>query len=414
MDILQQAKDTFDYMVQHRRHIHRHPELTGKEDQTVAYILEQLKTLNIPTIEVENGGVLGFIKGQKSGKRVVLRADIDALPVQEPENNLKGPRVCVSENPGVMHACGHDSHTAMLLGAAKILSENKEVITGEVMLVFERGEEGGGNLRFIMEYLEEHHITFDGAWALHVFQDMPTGMLGIRPGGVMAGAIALRYKIIGRGGHGSRPDLSINPIDCMLALLDEIYKAPMKFTHPFEPVTFSIAKIQSGHVHNVIPDVAEFAGSIRFFHTEKTAKPLVAYLHEMTETFAKLYRCEIEYTIKVGRPTINDPTATQIARNAVAEVLGAEWITEGEPAMGSESFPAFANYAPSFYGKLGITNPEVGSGAEIHNQFFDIDEKAMIHGAAATVAFALAFLNHEQPIAFKPYPYSVAEYYAGK
>lgn len=414
MDILKEVNQHFDDMVKHRRHIHTHPELTGKEDQTVAYVLEHLKALEIPTIEVPNGGVLGFIKGRTPGKRVVLRADIDALPVQEPSMNLKGPRVCISENPGVMHACGHDAHTAMLLGAAKILSEHKEAINGEVMLVFERGEEGGGNLRFIMEYLEAHHITFDGAWALHVFQDMPTGMLGIRPGGVMAGAIALRYKITGRGGHGSRPDLSINPIDCMLAMLDEIYKAPMKFTHPFEPVTFSITKIQSGHVHNVIPDVAEFAGSIRFFHPEKTAKPLVAYLHEMTATIAKLYHCEVEYTIKVGRPTINDPTATQIAREAVIKVLGAEWVTEGEPAMGSESFPAFAYYAPSFYGKLGITNPDVGSGAEIHNQYFDIDEKAMIHGAAATIAFALEFLNYETAIPFKPYPYSVAEYYAGK
>ena len=240
MDILQQAKANFDYMVQHRRHIHTHPELTGKEDQTVAYLLEQLKALEIPTIEVENGGILGFIKGRKPGKRVVLRADIDALPVQEPLHNLKGPRVCISENPGVMHACGHDSHTAMLLGAAKILSEHKEDISGEIMLVFERGEEGGGNLRYIMQYLEDQHITFDGAWALHVFQDLPTGMLGIRPGGVMAGVIALRYKITGRGGHGSRPDLSVNPIDCLLALLDEIYKAPMKVTNPFEPISFSI------------------------------------------------------------------------------------------------------------------------------------------------------------------------------
>ena len=414
MDILQQAKDNFDYMVQHRRHIHTHPELTGKEDQTVAYLLEQLKALEIPTIEVENGGILGFIKGRKPGKRIVLRADIDALPVQEPLHNLKGPRVCISENPGVMHACGHDSHTAMLLGAAKILSEHKEDINGEVMLVFERGEEGGGNLRYIMQYLEDHQITFDGAWALHVFQDMPAGMLGIRPGGVMAGVIALRYKIIGRGGHGSRPDLSINPIDCLLALLDEIYKAPMKVTNPFEPISFSITKIQSGHVHNVIPDVAEFAGSVRFFNIEKTSKPFLIYLAEATEAVGKLYNCTIEYTAKAGRPTINDPTATQIARDAVTEVLGAEWITEGEPAMGSESFPAFAHYAPSFYGKLGITNPEVGSGAEIHNQFFDIDEKAMIHGAAATVAYAIAFLNYDKPIPFKPHPYSVAEYYAGK
>lgn len=414
MDILKQAESVFDYMVKHRRHIHTNPELTGKEDETVAYLLAELKELGIPTIDVPQGGILGFIKGHESGKRVVLRADIDALPVQEPEVNLKGPRVCRSKNAGVMHACGHDAHTAMLLGAAKILMDHRDKIKGEVMLVFERGEEGGGNLQFIMQYLEDNDISFDGAWALHVYQDMPTGMLGIRPGGVMAGTIPLRFKITGQGGHGSRPDLSVSPIDCMLAILNEIYKAPMKHTDPFEPISFSITKIQAGNTHNVIPDVAEFAGSVRFFNEEKTAKPFLAYMNKAIPAIAQLYNCQVEYTMRAGRPTINDPVAADIAWQAATKAVGADFVTAGQPAMGSESFPAFAYRAPACYAKLGITNPDVGSGAEIHNQYFDIDEKAMINGAAATIAFALEFLNYDKEIPFKPYLGTVKEYYSGK
>ena len=414
MNILKEAQNVFDYMVKHRRHIHTYPELTGLEDQTVVYLLNELKQLDIPTIDVPNGGIIGFIKGHHPGKRVVLRADIDALPIQEPEVNLKGPRTCRSKNDGVMHACGHDAHTAMLLGSAKILNQHKDKIHGEVMLVFERGEEGGGNLQYIMQYLEDHEISFDGAWALHVYQDMPTGMLGIRPGGVMAGTIPLRFKITGQGGHGSRPDLSNSPTDCMLAILDEIYKAPMKHTNPFEPLSFSITKIQAGNTHNVIPDVAEFAGSVRFFHEERTAKPFIAYMEKAVTAIAELYNCQVEYTMRAGRPTINDPVATQIAWDAATKAVGSDFVVAGEPAMGSESFPAFAYRAPSCYAKLGITNPDVGSGAEIHNQYFDIDEKAMINGAAATVSFALDFLKYEKDIPFEAYAGTVKEYYSGK
>ncbi|HZW49665.1 MAG TPA: amidohydrolase, partial [Bacillota bacterium] len=206
MDIQKLAQEQFDYMVKHRRHLHTHPEMSGKEFETVLYIINELKALDIPYIEVENGGVLGFIKGTHPGKTVLLRADVDALPIQEPKVNLKAERTCVSQNAGVMHACGHDAHTSMLLGAAKILNQHKDEINGEVLLVFERGEEAAGNIRQIMHYMEDHKITWDGAWGLHCFQDMPTGTLGIRSGGCMAGSLVFRFKITGEGGHGSRPD----------------------------------------------------------------------------------------------------------------------------------------------------------------------------------------------------------------
>ncbi len=412
MEIQKLAQEQFDYMVKHRRHLHTHPEMSGKEFETVQYIMQELRALQIPSIEVENGGVLGFIKGTRLGKTVLLRADVDALPIQEPKVNLKAERVCISQNDGVMHACGHDAHTSMLLGAAKILNLHRDEIKGEVLLVFERGEEAAGNIRQIMHYMEDHEITWDGAWGLHCFQDMPTGTLGIRAGGSMAGSLVFRYKITGEGGHGSRPDLSKSPIDCMLAVLDDLYKAPMKYTNPFEPFTLSIGLIQAGTVQNVIPDTAEFAGTARFFDEEKSALPFLKHMAESAEAYSKLYDCKIDYTVRHGKPLINQPDATRLAWDAISAVVGADHVVEGMPAMGSESFPAYANYAPACFGKLGIANPEVGSGAEIHNQFFDIDEKAMINGAAATIAFALAFLNSETVIPFTPFAGNVTDYYA--
>ncbi|HZW50059.1 MAG TPA: M20/M25/M40 family metallo-hydrolase, partial [Bacillota bacterium] len=200
---------------------------------------------------------------------------------------------------------------------------------------------------------------------------------------------------------------------CMLALLEDLYKAPMKYTNPFEPFTLSIGLIQAGTVQNVIPDTAEFAGTARFFDEEKSALPFLKHMAESAECFSKLYGCAIDYTVRHGKPLINNPDLTKLAWNAFSAVVGSDHVVEGMPAMGSESFPAYANYAPACFGKLGIANPEVGSGAEIHNQFFDIDEKAMITGAAATVTFALAFLNNKTEIKSTPFLGNVTAYYAG-
>lgn len=413
MEIKKWAQENFDYMVKHRRHLHEHPELSRMENETVAYIIQELKVLGIEYIEVEDGGVLAFIHGEQAGKTVLLRADIDALPIDEPENNLKGKRVCRSQNPGVMHACGHDSHTAMLLGAGKILNEHKDLIKGTVMLVFERGEEGGGNIRQLLQYFEDHQIHYDSCFAMHVEQKLPTGTFGISAGYCDAGAIPLNYRITGQGGHSSRPDLANNPVNCMLAFLNEIYAIRDKYISPFEQLTTSICVIEAGTKGNIIPDSVQIGGSARYFSEENAKKPFLKQLERVVKSCEEAYGCKIESLSHGGAyPIINEEHTSAIAKRAVIKALGEEAWRPTMPTMGSESFSQYTLFAPGCYGNLGVCTPEKGSGAEIHNQYFDIDEDAMIIGASIHVAYALEFLNSDEEIPFVPKVKSVTELYA--
>lgn len=413
MDPKKLAQENFDYMVRHRRHLHEHPELSRMENETVAYIIQELKALGIEYIDVKDGGVLGFIHGEKPGKTVLLRADIDALPIDEPENNLKCKRLCRSQNPGVMHACGHDAHTSMLLCAGKILQEHRDAFRGTVMLVFERGEEGGGNIRQLLEYFEANKIRYDACFAMHVEQKLPTGTFGISAGNCDAGAIPLNVTITGRGGHSSRPDLSNNPVNCMLALLNEIYSIRDKYISPFEQLTTSVCLINCGTRGNIIPDTVHFEGSARYFSEENAKAPFLRQLERAIKGCEETYDCKIDARTQGGaRPIINEEHTSAIARRAVIRALGEEAWRPTMPTMGSESFSLYTMFAPGCYGNLGICTPEKGSGAEIHNQYFDIDEDAMVIGASVHVAFALEFLNSDEEIPFTPKVRSVSELYA--
>ena len=208
-----------DLCIDLRRKLHRHPELSSKEEATVALIDQFLKDQGIRTQVVEHGGVLGWIEGGKPGRTVLLRADIDALPIEEEAANGGGlPKSCVSEVKGVQHACGHDGHTAMLLTAAKLLQAHREDLEGTVLLCFERGEEATMNIYHIMKALEKAGIHPDSVFGLHVSPHTPAGTLQIQAGPLMAGMFSFHVRLQGRGGHGSRPDLCINPIDCYAAI----------------------------------------------------------------------------------------------------------------------------------------------------------------------------------------------------
>ena len=176
MEILKSVEALYEKMVERRRHIHENPELSTMEDQTCEYIVEQLTEAGFDeVVNIPNGGVIAWVRGGKKGKTVMLRADIDALPLQESPCNLSKERTCISKVDGVMHACGHDAHTAMLLTAGQVLLNNKEELNGDVLLVFERGEEGGGNIRYIVEYFLENNITYDVCYGMHVNQLLETG-----------------------------------------------------------------------------------------------------------------------------------------------------------------------------------------------------------------------------------------------
>lgn len=400
MDILKLIEANYDKMVENRRYLHAHPELSTMEDNTCRYIIEQLKASGLEEIiDIPNGGVIAWVRGNGGKKTVMLRADIDALPIQEPDRNLSKPRVCISENDGVMHACGHDAHTSMLLAAADVLYKNKDELNGDVLLVFERGEEGGGNIKYILQYFWDNDIKYDVCFGMHVEQKLETGKFGISEGYADAGSIPVSFRITGRGGHASRPDLSNNPVDCMLEFINEINKIRMKHISPFEQLTVSICKIDAGTKSNIIPEYAEFSGSARYFSKENVRVPFEKQLKKIIKGLEGSYDCTIENLGKGGAiPLINDKCAADIARSAIAKVLGEDALCPQMPTMGSESYSQYMIAAPGCYGNLGIRNDEVGSGAEIHNPLFDIDERAMVTGAAAHVAFALEYLNGDYPL----------------
>lgn len=394
MDIQRLAKENEDLTIELRRQIHRHPELSRVEFKTLEYIKQNLASFGIDYIEVEDGGILGFIGDEKADKTVLLRADIDALPILENKKNLKREKAVVSENHGVQHACGHDAHTAILLTAGKILRENEAELPGRVVLLFERGEEGGGNLQELLKYIDGQKIKIDGAHAIHVNPSVGAGKIVARKGPVMAGGCGFSVVITGRDGHGARPDLANNPLDCFVAVYEALNSFRLKNISPYEPFTFSVGRLEGGTKENVITRSLSFGGSARFLNRE-AGERFAAEFQNILENVTKAYRCTYEIKgLFVGYPLVNSDAVTETAQKGVRKYLGAQaLLTDVEPQMCSESFSRVARLYPSVLVGLGIANEELGSGADLHNEYFDIDERALYLGVAETVGFSAEFLN---------------------
>lgn len=396
MNIWSEALAQEEYVISCRRYMHENPELSDQEDGTVAFILEQLRSFDVECYDVPQGGVMGFIEGSKPGKTVLLRADIDALPIQEDTMNNKQPKVCVSKVPGVSHACGHDTHAAMLLGAARILQSHRQEFAGRIVLYFERGEEHGHGDYYMPKYLQDNHIHIDGCWAMHNRVSLPTGTIALTPGGVYAGNAGFSVKILGE-----------NALACGVAVVNGLNALRTNTVTPFEHVTLSCNSFQYEN------GVCSIWGTCRYYDFNKVGVPMREAMQRIiTETVAA-YGCTTEKPlVRIGgsRGAINDATCYEIAKSAVTKALGAECIRRTEPSMGAESFSVLATYYPSFYAALGAGNPEKGMDANGHTPKHEPDEAAFKTGVAATVAYALEFLAYDQPIPFEPFVGTIDEY----
>ncbi len=393
MELLQLLEQNRDYIIEQRRCFHSHPEISWQEENTMVRIEAELDAMGVEHERVPHGGVLGFIHGAGPGKTVLLRADIDALPVQEAAENLKGPKACVSENPGVCHACGHDGHIAGLLGAAKILSENRTGFNGDVVLMFEEAEELMENVLNLQDRIRARGIQVDTAAGLHLYAALDTGKIAILDGNTMSGAYLFHVKINGRGGHGSRPDLSVSPIECFTAVYAALMGGRMRKVSPFDMFTLSICSVNAGNTHNVIPDELRFAGSCRYLNTE-TGKWFKQFLAETLDRICPLYECgwEIEKESGPALPVYNDPACAAAGREAVAALFGGACLETVEPWMASETFAETLAIWPGFFALVGIRSEEKGTGAAHHNPRFDIDEDALIYGAGTLLAYTLKVL----------------------
>lgn len=400
LNVKELSKLVDDYVIRVRRHLHKFPELSMQETETLKFVCRELTKMNIPYEIIPDGGIIGFITGQCEGKTLVLRADLDALPMQESRLNLKSEKVVVSEVDGVAHTCGHDAHTAMLLGVSKQLAEHRKKLTGNVLVVFEQGEEVGGGIVNIMKRLVEMDI--DGVWGIHLKNDLPSGKISVEAGPRMSAPLPFEVRIIGKGGHGSRPDLANSPIDCYVDLHTQLTNMRLHQLSPHEPVTFSIGSLQAGAAANVIPESLTFAGTFRFLHTDQGAR-IEANFKRLLDTVCSIHRCSYEYIMEPkAKPLFvyNNKQCSQIAELAVSKSIGTEALHPLPAWMASEPFAFYQAFFPGVFAFLGIQNEAKGTGADHHNIHFDVDEDVLQLGVAATLQYTFDFLQYDEPIKF--------------
>lgn len=407
MNILELATEQEALLIKLRRQIHEHPELGNYEFHTLEVISKFLEENGVEYVTVPKGGIFGFITGTKgsSPKTVMLRADIDALPIQESPTNLCGPKACVSKIDGVSHACGHDAHTAMLLVTAKILQEHRDEFDGRIILMFERGEEGVENCYFLLKWLQEHKTRIDACWAIHVRTGFESGHMSLREGGNACGLCCYEVTLNGRGGHGSEPHQSINPINCYTAISTALDSLRGREIDALETLSQSTCYVQAGSKANIIPDTLRFGGTARFFKHDTVGQQFKEAFYRICDGIAKAYRCTVSYDFFLG-PTpalINNDQCVEIARDALTKAIGADRISKLPPQMGSESMAEVQLYYPGCYAYLGIDKPELGTGSELHSAKFDLDESALKYGVTSSIAYALEVLSTDKEIKFTPY-----------
>ena len=397
MELLELARKYEPYIISVRRYLHENPEESGKEYKTIEYISQELTRMGIDHTVIDEGGILAKITGKTdNGKAVLLRADVDGLPMMEEPYALEGhPRNCVSKNPGVMHACGHDGHTAMLLGAAQMLLEKRHEIEGTVYLCFERGEEMMGNVKNIFAWMDRQKIHVDTAFGMHLLATEPAGQMIINDLVMMAANVSFFVALEGKGGHGSRPDQANNPIDCFVAIYQRLESLRLTKIDPFKTCVYSIGQLEAGAQGNIIPQTLSFRGTMRTFDLENAGMKFVEQLKKTVDGMAEVYDCKASYRINTSAngPVVNDPQLAVFARNVIGREIGPEHVGTGEPWMASESFSRYLTRWPGVLAFLGIQNPDKGVGAAHHNPFFDIDEDVLKTGAAAAATYSLEYLK---------------------
>ena len=383
-----QAEAQQDYVIESRRTIHRFAEVSGKEYKTRAFIEEEIKKYWMTYEKAGDTGWIAILDTGKPGSRIALRADIDALLVPEEPNNLAGPRVVVSDDPHTSHACGHDAHTAMLLGAMRVLAEQRDNLTGVIYFCFEEGEEDGRGILAMLNQLSAHGV--DVCWGIHVYAGLESGKICVSAGPRMAGAAGVGIKVIGRGGHGSRPDMSVNPVFCAASILTNTATAWVNQITAGRTVTLGVTSIQGGEAPNVIPDTADILGSLRFFNDEEGEKA-VRIFKNVAEHTAAMNNCQVQFDDRfcvLCAPVINDEYYSNLISTALPEVLPENvTVSSCEPWYASESFSCYRRICPSVLAHLGINNPSYGSGAAHHNGFFDVDEGVLSTGVISTLKF---------------------------
>jgi amidohydrolase len=374
-----------------RRHLHANPELSYEEFNTAKFISETLKAFGLkPREGIANTGVVVLIEGRNPGKKTVaLRADIDALPITE-ENKV----AYKSKNTGVMHACGHDVHTASLLGTAAILSELKDQFEGTIKLIFQPGEEKnpGGASYMIKEGVLENPAPAS-IIGQHVMPLLPVGKIGFREGMYMASSDELYLKVIGKGGHGAAPELTIDPIVIASHIILGLQQVISRNASPKQPTVLTFGNISGKGATNIIPDEVNMAGTFRALN-EDWRKEGLRRIVKMAEGIAESMGARCEVTISHGYPYLqNNPELTRRIRHAAEQYVGVENVVDLDLAMGSEDFAYYSHIIPASFYRLGTRNEAKGITSYVHTPTFDIDEDALAIGPGLMAWMAINELS---------------------
>jgi hippurate hydrolase len=390
VEVLDDAKSVLDDTIRLRRRIHRHPEIGLTLPRTQATIIEALDGLGL---ELRKGdrttSIVGRLTGGRPGPTLLLRADMDALPLRE-DTGLP----FASEVDGAMHACGHDAHVAMLVGAARLLVRRRATLAGSVLFMFQPGEEGYHGARVMLEEgLLDGAAPPTGAFALHVTHRQAAGVIATRPGPTMASGDTIQIVVRGRGGHASAPHDCLDPIPIACEMVQAFQTLVTRRVHVFDPAVLTIAKIEAGTTRNVIPETASLLGTVRTV-SESTRERILEGIRRVAEGVAAAHGAEVGVELIRGYPvTVNDAGFAGFVLDTARELLGAERTHEmRHPVMGSEDFSYVLQRIPGAMANLG-TRPDMGPVFPNHSNRMLVNESALATGVAMHVAVALKFFE---------------------
>ncbi len=381
MDVMKCVQEEKEYIIGLRRWFHQYPEPGLQEFKTAERIRLELTALNIP-YETVGTGTVATLKGKKERPVIGLRCDEDGLPIQEvKELEFK------SKHQGCMHACGHDSHIAMLLGAAKILSRHQEELNCTVKLIFQPAEElFAGAKKMLDSGLLDDVDTFCG---MHIFPYIPTGKISVEAGPRYTSADSMKIKIIGKSGHGAMPQFSVDPIYVGCQVVNALQSIASRETDPVETCVISVCKFHCGSLFNVIEESAELEGTVRTFSPKLRAK-LPEIMERVVKNTCVAFRADCEFTYTFGAPaTINDAFCSSVAQESVKKILGPEGLTLYTRTPGGEDFAYMLERRPGIYAFVGCRNEEQDQCYPLHHNRFDLDEDGMLNGCAFYVRYTL-------------------------
>ncbi len=384
--ILQDAYALHDQLVSWRRDLHKHPELGYEEHRTAALIVDHLSRLGLQVQQgIARTGVVGLLEGEREGPTLLLRFDMDALPVEE-ENDVSYR----SEYPGRMHACGHDGHVAIGLGTATLLARYRDRLPGRVKFVFQPAEEGlGGALRMIKEGVLENPRP-DMAFGLHLWNPIPVGHVAVQPGPLMAAAARFDIDVVGRGGHGAQPHLTVDALVAAAHIVTGLQTIVSRNVDPLDALVLTVGELHAGSAFNIIPGQATLRGTLRTFNMN-TMHMAQARLRSLAEGVAQGYgaRADVRSDI-ISPPVINDEKATALVREVAQALLGQDRVVTIKPFMVSEDMAEFLTRVPGCFFLVGARNEEKGIVYGHHHPRFDIDEDALPIGTALMTGIVLA------------------------